>query len=186
MKIFITFLILVTIPIAAVITLVFAFLIIIESEGTPFYSQTRLGKDGQNFKIYKLRSMYIDAEKNGPQWALANDNRITRIGKFIRKTRIDELPQLWNILRGDMSLIGPRPERPELVEEFKKVIPNFCDRLAVQPGLTGWAQINGGYDLTPAEKLDYDLYYIKNKCIWLDFKIMLITMKILLTGHGAR
>ncbi|WP_439651547.1 sugar transferase [Planococcus shixiaomingii] len=177
---------LITIPLVAVIIVIFALLIIFESKGTPFYSQTRLGKDGQSFKIYKLRSMYSDAEKNGPQWALANDKRITRVGKFIRKTRIDELPQLWNILKGDMSLIGPRPERPELIVEFEKTIPNFCDRLAVKPGLTGWAQINGGYELTPAEKLGHDLYYINNKCLLLDLKIILITGKVLLTGDGAR
>lgn len=178
--------ILVIVPVAIAVILFFAFLIIVESKGSPFYSQTRLGKGGKSFKIYKLRSMWADAEKNGPQWALPNDNRITTVGKFIRKTRIDELPQLWNVLRGDMSLIGPRPERPELVKEFEKVVPNFSNRLAVKPGITGWAQINGGYELTPAQKLEYDLYYIKNQCILLDLKIMLITVKILLNGHGAR
>lgn len=179
-------LILIFVPVVIAVILFFAFLIVVESEGSPFYSQTRLGKDGKSFKIYKLRSMCRDAEKNGPQWALPNDNRITIVGRFIRKTRIDELPQLWNILRGDMSLIGPRPERPELVKEFEKVVPNFSNRLAVKPGLTGWAQINGGYELTPAQKLEYDLYYIKNQCILLDLKIMLMTAKILLNGHGAR
>ncbi|XKE93991.1 sugar transferase [Metaplanococcus flavidus] len=181
-----TFFILVTIPLVIIIISVFAFLIVIESEGSPFYSQERLGKNGRCFKIYKLRSMYSDAEKNGPQWALANDDRITGVGRFIRKTRIDELPQLWNVLRGDMSLIGPRPERPELIKEFEKEVPNFSDRMAIKPGLTGWAQINGGYELTPAEKLDYDLYYINNKCMILDFKIMFLTAKIVFTGHGAR
>lgn len=186
MKTFETLLILVISPFVGVLTLFFALLIALESEGSPFYSQTRLGKDGKSFKIYKLRSMYSDAEKNGPQWARANDDRVTRVGKFIRKTRIDELPQLWNVLKGDMSLIGPRPERPELIVEFEKAIPNFSDRLAVKPGLTGWAQINGGYELTPAEKLNYDLYYISNKSVVLDVKIMLLTAKIVFTGHGAR
>lgn len=186
MKVFETTLILVVFSFAIFITLFFALLIVLESKGGPLYSQTRLGKDGQVFKMYKLRSMYTDADKNGPLWTLANDNRITKVGKFIRKTRIDELPQLWNILKGDMSLVGPRPEVPELKEQFEKVMPNFNDRLAVKPGLTGWAQINGGYELTPAETLDYDLYYIKNKSVLLDLKIMLTTVKILCTGHGAR
>ncbi|WP_422124721.1 sugar transferase [Planococcus sp. X10-3] len=184
--IFEALLILITLPITAVLTVVFALLVILESRGEAFYSQTRSGKDGQTFKIYKLRSMTMDAEKDGPQWALSNDNRITGVGKFIRKTRIDELPQLWNVLRGDMSIIGPRPERPEFIEEFEKETPNFRDRLAVKPGLTGWAQINGGYELTPAEKLEYDLYYIRNQNILLDLKIMLFTVRIVLTGHGAR
>lgn len=169
-----------------VLILFFALLICLESRGGAFYSQMRLGKEGRTFKIYKLRSMYADAEKDGPQWALANDSRVTKVGKFIRKTRIDELPQLWNVVRGDMSLIGPRPERPELAEEFEKEIPNFGDRLAVKPGLTGWAQINGGYELTPAEKLAYDLYYISNKSIMLDAQIVLRTAKVMLSGHGAR
>lgn len=180
------FIILLIFPFAIVLTLFFAFLIVLESQGGPFYSQTRLGKDGHIFKMYKLRSMYTDADKNGPLWTLANDNRITKVGRFIRKTHIDELPQLWNILKGDMSFIGPRPERPEIKEEFEKVMPNFNDRLIVKPGLTGWAQINGGYELTPNETLNYDLYYINNKCLLLDLKIMVITAKILLTGYGAR
>lgn len=184
--IFEALLILITLPVTVILTLVFALLVVLESRGGAFYSQIRSGKDGQTFKIYKLRSMYTDAEKNGPQWALANDNRITKVGKFIRKTRVDELPQLWNVLRGDMSIIGPRPERPEFIEEFEKETPNFSKRLAVKPGLTGWAQINGGYELTPAEKLEYDLYYIRNQSILLDLKIMLLTVKIVLTGHGAR
>lgn len=186
MKTIETFLILIVFPFAIVITLFFALLIILESKGGAFYSQSRLGKDGQVFKMYKLRSMYTDADKNGPLWTLADDNRITKVGKFIRKTHIDELPQLWNILKGEMSIIGPRPERPEIKDEFEKVMPNFNDRLAVKPGLTGWAQINGGYELTPNETLNYDLYYIKNKCLLLDLKIMIITAKILLTGYGAR
>lgn len=186
MKTFGTILVLVILPLALIVTLFFALLIICESKGGPFYSQIRLGKGGQVFKMYKLRSMCLDAEKNGPLFTLANDSRVTRIGHFIRKTHIDELPQLWNILKGDMSLVGPRPEVPALKEEFEKVMPNFSDRLAVKPGLTGWAQVNGGYELTPAETLDYDLYYIKNKCILLDLKIMLLTTKVLISGYGAR
>lgn len=178
--------IIITLPVTVSITLFFAFIVSLESKGGAFYSQVRLGKNGRNFKIYKLRSMYIDAEKHGPQWALTNDNRITRTGYFIRKTRIDELPQLVNVLKGDMSLIGPRPERPEFVSIFEKDIPNFTDRLLVKPGLTGWAQVNGGYELTPTEKLEYDLFYIENQSISLNFRILLKTFKIVITGHGAR
>ena len=131
--------------------------------------------------------MKTDAEKiGGAQWAEKDDPRITKIGRFIRKTRIDELPQLVNILKGDMSLIGPRPERPELTYEFEQDIPGFIDRLLVKPGLTGWAQVNGGYDITPAEKLVLDLEYINNRSIMLDMKIILKTAKVVLTGDGAR
>ncbi|MDS8685141.1 sugar transferase, partial [Streptococcus pneumoniae] len=105
--------------------------------------------NGQSFSIYKLRSMYQDAEKNGHKWASKNDTRITKVGRFIRKTRIDELPQIINVIKGEMSIIGPRPERPEFINEFLKDIPNFNERLAVRPGITGWAQVNGGYELTP-------------------------------------
>ena len=111
----------------------------------PIYTQKRVGLNGRVFKIYKLRSMYIDAEKDGPKWASENDERITKVGRIIRKTRIDELPQLVNILKRDMSFIGPRPERPEFIKEFIKYIPDFNDRLLVKPGITGWAQVNGGY-----------------------------------------
>ena len=140
----------------------------------------------ENTHFHKLRSMRTDAEKFGAQWAEKNDPRITKVGKFIRKTRIDEIPQLFNILKGDMSIIGPRPERPEFTQEFNEEIPGFINRLAVKPGLTGWAQINGGYDITPQEKLVEDIYYIENRSILLDFKIILKTVKVVLTGHGAR
>ena len=161
-------------------------LIKLESIGPSFYSQTRVGKHSRQFKIYKLRSMYIDAEKGGPQWALENDPRVTRIGRYIRNTRIDEIPQLINIIKGDMSIVGPRPERPYFIDEFSQEIPKYNHRLAVRPGLTGWAQVNGGYDLSPKEKLEKDLYYIENQSIWLDIKIILKTIKIVMYGHGAR
>ncbi|WP_421381502.1 sugar transferase [Bacillus salacetis] len=158
----------------------------LESKGNPFFIQERSGLNGKKFKIMKLRSMRVDAEKNGPQWAQKNDTRVTQVGKFIRKTRIDELPQLYNVLKGDMSIFGPRPERPMFVEQFNKEIPGFEKRLLVKPGLTGWAQVNGGYDITPEEKLKLDLYYIENMSPSLDTKIILKTLKVLLTGEGAR
>ncbi|WP_242984732.1 sugar transferase [Clostridium taeniosporum] len=172
--------------IAVPIILVTCILVRLESKGNPIYSQERLGKNGRKFSVYKIRSMYTDAEKNGPQWAGKNDNRVTKIGKFIRKTRIDELPQLFNILKGEMSIVGPRPEREYFIEKFSKDIPNFKQRLLVIPGLTGYAQINGGYDITPLEKLELDLKYIENRGVIEDFKIMLKTVKIVLTGNGAR
>ncbi|AUS10180.1 UDP-phosphate N-acetylgalactosaminyl-1-phosphate transferase [Laceyella sacchari] len=158
----------------------------LESPGPIFYKQERVGLNGKTFNIFKLRSMRTDAEKNGPQWAAKNDPRVTRVGQFIRKTRIDELPQLINILRGDMSLIGPRPERPMFTEQFDKEIPGFKKRLMVKPGLTGWAQVNGGYEATPAEKLELDLEYIRNQSFKMDFQILLKTVWIVISGNGAR
>ena len=160
--------------------------IYVELHVSPIYTQNRVGLNGKVFKIYKLRSMYIDAEKDGPKWASKNDERITKVGRIIRKTRIDELPQLFNILKGDMSIIGPRPERPELIKEFIKYIPDFNDRLLVKPGITGWAQVNGGYSLTPEEKLEFDKYYIKNRGFKLDLLILIKTIIVIFTSHGAR
>lgn len=168
------------------VILIFSILIILESSGAPFYLQERLGLKGKKFRVVKLRSMRNDAEKNGPKWAEKNDPRITKIGAFIRKTRIDELPQLFNILKGDMSLVGPRPERPMFTEKFEQEIPGFRKRLMVKPGLTGWAQVNGGYEITPKEKLNLDVYYINNASIVLDFKIIFRTVKVVITGDGAR
>lgn len=177
---------LIGIVIASPFIILFSFLISLESPGSPFYTQERVGKEGRYFKVIKLRSMRIDAEKHGAQWAEKNDPRITKIGAFIRKTRIDELPQLWNVLVGDMSLIGPRPERPNFTAEFNRDIPGFTDRLIVKPGLTGWAQVNGGYEITPEEKLKYDMYYIKNLNWKLDMLILFKTVKVIFTGEGAR
>ncbi|PBE36331.1 UDP-phosphate N-acetylgalactosaminyl-1-phosphate transferase [Clostridioides difficile] len=165
---------------------IFGILIKIEDKGPITYRQERLGKCGRRFYIYKLRSMRTDAEKFGAQWAEKDDPRITKVGKFIRKTRIDEIPQLFNILKGDMGLIGPRPERPNFTVQFNEEIPGFINRLAIKPGLTGWAQVNGGYEITPEEKLKEDIYYIKNRSILLDFKILFKTVKVVLTGDGAR
>ena len=130
--------------------------------------------------------MVLDAEKNGPQWANKEDPRVTKVGGFIRKTRIDEIPQLLMVLKGDMSLIGPRPEREYFYKEFDKFLPNFKNRLLEKPGLTGWAQVNGGYDLTPEEKLVLDLYYIQHKSLAMDIKIFILTLLIVFTRNGAR
>jgi len=170
----------------APIILLFALLIKLEDNGPAFYKQERLGKGGTIFWIYKLRSMRMDAEKYGMQWAEKNDPRITKIGKFIRLTRIDELPQVLNLLNGNMTVIGPRPERPELTYQFEEETPGFMDRLAVKPGVTGWAQVNGGYEITPAEKAALDIYYIKNRTFLMDVKIIIKTIKVVLTGEGAR
>lgn len=168
------------------IILIIAIAIKLETPGPAFFIQERVGLNGKYFNVIKIRSMGVDAEKNGAQWAQKNDPRVTKLGSFIRKTRIDELPQFWNILKGEMSLVGPRPERPVFTAQFNNEIPGFVDRLQVKPGLTGWAQINGGYDITPSEKLDLDRYYIHNKSFKFDLKILLLTVKICITGNGAR
>jgi exopolysaccharide biosynthesis polyprenyl glycosylphosphotransferase len=157
-----------------------------DSPGPVFYTQKRLGKGNKIFQLSKFRTMRQDAEKNtGAVWAQANDPRITRVGKFMRKTRLDEIPQLFNVLKGDMSLIGPRPERPELMEKFTLTSPHFHRRLAIRPGLTGLAQIQGRYDLDIDSKLRYDLAYIYNVNLLLDVKILLATVKVVFTGKGA-
>ena len=168
------------------ICLISAIFIILETNGNPLYVQERVGLNGDKFKIYKLRSMYSDAEKDGHKWAEKEDSRITKVGSIIRKTRIDELPQLINIIKGEMAIIGPRPERPEFIEEFLNEIPDFNDRLAVKPGITGWAQVNGGYELSPKEKLQYDQYYIEHEKFLLDLMILFKTIKVVFTGEGSR
>ncbi|MGE6630243.1 sugar transferase [Bacillus sp. NPDC077027] len=168
------------------IILLFAILIKLETPGPAFYIQERVGKDGIYFRLWKLRSMRIDAENGGAKWAQKNDPRVTRIGSFIRKTRIDELPQFINVLKGDMSIVGPRPERPMFTAEFNRSIPGFTKRLTVKPGLTGLAQVNGGYEMSPSEKLEYDLHYIQSLTFSLDTKIMVKTLKVIVTGDGAR
>ena len=168
------------------ICLIGAILIMLETKGNPLYTQERVGLNGEKFTIYKLRSMYSDAEKDGHKWAEKEDSRITKVGSIIRKTRIDELPQLINIIKGEMAIIGPRPERTEFIEEFLKEIPDFNDRLAVKPGITGWAQVNGGYELSPKEKLQYDQYYIAHEGLKLDTLILFKTIKVVFTGEGSR
>lgn len=169
------------------IILLFALLIRLETPGSPVYRQERVGLMGKRFIIAKLRSMYNDAEKHsGAVWAAKNDARVTKVGKFIRKTRIDELPQLLNVIKGEMSMIGPRPERPNLTEQFSHDVPGFEQRLVVKPGLSGYAQVYGGYDVTPAEKYHMDQHYIENFGFWEDFKIVFETIRVVLTGDGAR
>lgn len=168
------------------ILLFFGIGIKLESKGPLFYRQERMGKNKKNFILYKLRTMRVDAEKNGPCWAERDDPRVLKLGRFIRETRIDELPQLFNVLKGEMSIVGPRPERPYFFEQFAKKIPNFAERLQVKPGLTGWAQVNGGYNLSPEEKLEKDLDYIRQQSLGLDLKIMLKTIKVIWKREGAR
>jgi len=163
-----------------------AILIRMDSKGPSIYAQERLGRDGRPFLMYKFRSMRLDAEANGPQWAAKNDARSTRLGRILRKTRLDELPQLLNILKGEMSFVGPRPERACFYAEFEKYIPNFRDRLQVQPGLTGHAQVNGGYDLLPEEKIVYDMEYIAKRSMRMDLQCLLKTVAVVLLGRGAR
>jgi len=175
-------LLIITLP----LLIIAAIMIRIESAGPIFYSQNRLGKNNVEYKIYKLRTMYINSEVYGAQWATKNDVRITNVGRILRKTRIDELPQLINVLKREMSIIGPRPERAVFVNEFSKVNSLYLYRTIVRPGLTGWSQINGGYDLTPFEKLDGDMYYIENQGIKIDILILLRTIKVVITGDGSR
>lgn len=158
----------------------------LNSVGPIFYTQTRVGKAGIFFEVIKFRTMVIDAEKNGPRWAAKNDSRVTRVGRFLRKTRIDEVPQLWNVIKGEMSLVGPRPERPNFTVQFNQEVPGFMQRLQVKPGVTGLAQVNGGYDLTPAEKLELDRQYIEQQGFWYDMRVLGRTVIVVLTGHGAR
>ncbi len=167
-----------------------AVLIKLESHGSVLYRQERVGLNGSIFEVVKFRSMRSDAEKDGkPRWATLNDDRVTRVGKFIRKVRIDELPQLFNVLRGEMSLVGPRPERQFFVDDLISKIPYFAVRHSVKPGVTGWAQVRYEYGSTvedSVEKLQYDLYYVKNHTLFLDLLILLETVAVVLTGKGAR
>ena len=171
------------------VTLLTALCVRLESPGPVFYVQERVGQYGRTFRLVKFRSMRNDAERNGPQWAGENDPRVTRVGKVIRKLRVDEIPQFWNVLKGEMSVVGPRPERPVFVEKLKEQIPFYSRRLAIKPGITGWAQVRHHYDASIEDvmtKLVYDLYYIENMSLLLDFQILVRTVWVVLTGHGAR
>ena len=157
------------------------------SKGPILYKQERLGKNGKPFKLVKFRSMRVDAEANGAQWSQGDDDpRITKFGRFMRKARIDELPQLFTILSGKMSIVGPRPEREVFYNEFEKYIHGFRERLKVKPGLTGLAQVSGGYDLKPEEKIIYDIEYIKKRSIWMDIKVIFKTILVIFTHDGAK
>ncbi|WP_447524317.1 TIGR03013 family XrtA/PEP-CTERM system glycosyltransferase [Parasphingorhabdus sp. NYA22] len=172
------------------VILLFALLIRLESRGGSFFKQERVGLYGQKFNILKLRSMRADAEPNGKAiWASENDPRITRIGNFIRKVRIDELPQAWSVLKGEMSFVGPRPERPQFVDDLQTQMPYYAERHIVKPGITGWAQINYPYGASTEDsrhKLEYDLYYAKNYTPFLDLLIILQTIRVVLWPEGAR
>lgn len=170
-------------PLAIIISIV----IYLDNPGPVFFTQRRMGREGKLFNIIKFRTMYLHAEMNGPQWAQKNDVRITRMGGFLRKSRMDEIPQLINIIIGDMSFIGPRPERPEFHELLEKEIPFYNLRYMVQPGLSGWAQVKAAYGASISDakdKLEFDLYYIKKYSLWLDLIIILKTVRVVFRGEG--
>jgi sugar transferase (PEP-CTERM system associated) len=174
---------------AAPLMLLTALAVRLDSPGPIFYCQERVGEDGRVFTLCKFRSMRVDAEQGTPVWAKDNDDRVTRVGRFIRLARLDELPQLWNVLRGDMSFVGPRPERPFFVEQLAAAIPFYMARHAVKPGVTGWAQVKYRYGSSiedALEKLRYDLYYIKHQSLVFDFTILIDTVKVIVSGKGAK
>jgi exopolysaccharide biosynthesis polyprenyl glycosylphosphotransferase len=162
----------------------------LDSAGPILFRQKRVGKRGKIYVLYKFRTMTVDAEKNtGAVWAKEHDPRVTRVGEFLRKCRIDEIPQLFNVLAGDMSLVGPRPERPEFVDKLKEIIPYYSERHFVKPGVTGWAQVRYPYGASvedAIEKLRYDLYYIKNLTMVFDLIVILETIKVVLFRRGGR
>ena len=166
-----------------------AVIIRLDSPGPVLYRQARVGLGGTEFTVLKFRSMVTNAELRGPVWASQRDPRVTRVGSFIRLTRIDELPQLWNVLSGEMSFIGPRPERPHFTDQLDQLVPHYRDRLLVKPGLTGWAQVNYPYGASVEDaraKLSYDLYYVKHRTLFLDLMILFATVRVVLFQHGAR
>jgi exopolysaccharide biosynthesis polyprenyl glycosylphosphotransferase len=177
---------LLTLPLCLVVALA----VRLDSPGPVFYPQVRLGRSGRPFHMLKFRSMVADAEADGrAQWAIPDDPRVTKVGRVIRRYRFDELPQLWNVLRGEMSLVGPRPERPELAQKLAAMLPAYELRHQVKPGLTGWAQIKQGYTASAeeaTEKLRLDLYYVANQGLAMDLLILARTVRIVLTGDGAR
>lgn len=186
MDIFIAFTLLV---LSSPLFLLAAIAVKLDSKGPIFYSQERVGLYGRRFMIHKFRTMRVDAEKNGAQWATKNDPRVTRIGVFLRRTRIDELPQLLCVLNGDMSMVGPRPERAVFIEDLREQVPFYISRLKIKPGLTGWAQVRHHYDTSIEDvqkKLQYDMYYYENMSLVLDIQILFRTIYVVLTGKGAQ
>lgn len=178
-----------TAPVWLVIGAIIAVAVRVNSPGPVVYRQEREGRDGERFTLYKFRTMVEDAEIDGPKFAMENDPRLTGVGRRLRKTRMDEVPQLWNVLKGDLSLVGPRPERPFFVAEFTRTIPFYANRHLVRPGVTGWSQVNYGYaddEADTIEKLTYDLYYVKNMSIGLDLQILGKSIWTVLSGFGAR
>jgi len=178
-----------TLPVTIPVLLITALLIKLESKGPVFFWQERVGTFGKPFNMLKLRSMTTDSEKEGSQFASSTDKRVTKVGRVIRKMRIDEIPQLWNVLKGEMSIIGPRPEQVSFVNKFNKSIPNYSDRHVVAPGITGLAQTVQGYvddENGTVVKLKYDLEYIKNMSFIMDMKIVYRTIYTIITGFGAR
>ncbi|HET9036720.1 MAG TPA: sugar transferase [Myxococcaceae bacterium] len=174
---------------AGPLLLVLVVLIRLDSKGPAFYRQDRVGQNGREYALWKLRSMRLDAEKNGAVWACANDERVTRVGRFIRKTRMDEIPQVFNVLRGDMSFVGPRPERRVFIDIISRDVPYYALREGVKPGITGWAQIRYPYGASVEDgrnKLEFDLYYVKNGTVFLDIAIIFHTVRHVLLGRGAR
>jgi lipopolysaccharide/colanic/teichoic acid biosynthesis glycosyltransferase len=173
----------------APVLLLAALAIVLDSPGPPLYRQERVGRHGRRFRMLKLRTMVRDAEADGyPVWAQNQDPRVTRAGSFLRRSRLDEAPQLWNVLRGEMSIIGPRPERPEFVAELSAVLPEYEARHAIRPGLTGWAQVRYKYTSSledAATKLEYDLYYVRHRSIGLDALILLKTVLVVLRLEGT-
>jgi exopolysaccharide biosynthesis polyprenyl glycosylphosphotransferase len=181
--------VIVTAPLIGPLILLIGLAIRVDSPGPMFFTQQRVGQGGRAFRMVKFRSMRTDAEHAGAQFAAEGDHRITRVGRMIRRLRIDELPQFWNVFKGDMSIIGPRPEQVDFVERFESSIPFYGYRHLVKPGISGWAQVTQGYADSEAgtrDKLEYDLYYAKHCSFWLDMLIGIRTFRILITGDGAR
>jgi exopolysaccharide biosynthesis polyprenyl glycosylphosphotransferase len=182
-------LVLLTLPLWIALAAITWVVVKIDSRGPALYRQERVGRNGETFTLVKFRTMINDAEASGPQFASKDDPRITRVGWFLRRSRLDEIPQLWTVLVGDLSLVGPRPERPVFVEHYSQTIPFYDSRLLIRPGITGWAQVHYGYadgDADAVEKLTFDLYYVKHSSVWLDIHIFGQSVWTVLTGFGAR
>ena len=184
-----TLLVLIAAPIALVLGVIIWAAVRIDSGGKAIFSQQRVGRNGELFTLYKFRTMVDGADADGPKFAVVNDERLTRVGRFLRRFRVDELPQLFNVLKGDLSLVGPRPEQPEFVDDFVHTIPFYAYRHLIRPGVTGWAQVNYGYaddEADTVEKLTYDLYYVKHMSVWLDLDVLGKSIWTVLSGFGAQ